>query len=146
MTKAFLKWWLAVVLQLAVIGVSVFYGYHNFVLENDSTFLSGLILLVWLVTTIFIGKYAFLQKTNYEVQWFSAETCMTIGMIGTVVGFLMMLSDSFAHIDVKNADAMRQVVAEMAVGLSVALLTTLNGLVASLFLKIQMIVVENSET
>jgi hypothetical protein len=146
MTKAFLKWWLAVVLQLAVMGVSVFYGYHNFVLENDSTFLSGLILLVWLVTTIFIGKYAYQRKENFEVQWFSAETCMTIGMIGTVVGFLMMLGDSFGHLDPKNTEQMRQVIAEMAIGLSVALLTTLNGLIASLFLKIQMIVVENSET
>lgn len=146
MTKTFLKWWLVVVLQLAVMGVSVFYGYDNFVLENDKTFLSELILVVWFVTTIFIGKYAYQRRDNFEIQWFSAETCMTIGMIGTVVGFLMMLGDSFGQLDPKNTEQMRQVIAEMAVGLSVALLTTLNGLIASVFLKIQMVVVENSET
>lgn len=146
MTKTFLKWWLAVVLQLAILGVSAFYEYHIFVLEHDTTFLSGLILLLWVVTSIFIGKYAYKKKTNFEVQWFTAEQCMTIGMIGTVVGFLMMLNDSFGHLDPRDTEAMRQVIADMAVGLSVALLTTLNGLVASMFLKIQIVVVENSET
>lgn len=146
MTKTFLKWWLVTVLQLAVLGVSVFYEYHLFVLENDTTYLSGLILLVYAMTTIFIGKQAYTKTDNFEIQWFSAETCMTIGMIGTVIGFLMMLGDSFGQLDPKDTDQMRQVIAEMAVGLSVALLTTLNGLVASLFLKIQMVAVENSET
>lgn len=145
MSKTFLKWWLVTAIQLTVIFVAMFYNYHNFVIENDTTYLSGLIVVVWIITTIFVGRNAVKNSSNFEVQWFSAETCMTIGMIGTVIGFLMMLGDSFGHIDPKNTEQMRQVIAEMAVGLSVALLTTLNGLIASMFLKIQMIVVENSE-
>lgn len=146
MTKKFLLWWLVLIIQLSVIAVSVFYDYHKFVLENDITYLSFLILMVWIVTTIYIGIRSRIPSYQYEIQWFSAEQCMTIGMIGTVIGFLLVLGGSFEHLDPGNTDQMREVITDMAIGLSVALLTTLNGLIASMFIKIQIVVVENDET
>ena len=64
---------------------------------------------------------------------------MTVGMIGTVIGFIVMLSSSFQEIDPSNVDTMRRVITELAIGMSTALLTTLCGLVASLFIKVNIV-------
>jgi hypothetical protein len=63
-------------------------------------------------------------------------------MIGTVTGFMLMLGSSFAEIDPGNIDSMRLVIIDMAAGMGTALLTTLVGLIASLFLKIQIVIQE----
>lgn len=142
MNKSFLKWWLLFCIQLLIAGIAVYYNYLNYVLEHDATYLSLVIIGLWAFTSFYLGWKVVKGKRDLETQWFSAESCMTIGMIGTVIGFLMMLGDSFAHIDVGNTDAMRDTISKMAVGLSTALITTLNGLIASLFLKGQMVLIE----
>jgi len=53
-----------------------------------------------------------------------------------------MLGSSFTEIDPSNIDSMKRVIIDMAAGMSTALLTTLCGLVASLFVKVQVIVQE----
>jgi biopolymer transport protein ExbB/TolQ len=65
-----------------------------------------------------------------------------VGMVGTVIGFMLMLGSSFAEIDPSNVDSMKRVITDMASGMSTALLTTLCGLVASLFVKVQVIIQE----
>jgi biopolymer transport protein ExbB/TolQ len=90
-----------------------------------------------------IGYITYKKQNNFDYTWFIAESAMTIGMIGTVIGFMLMLGSSFANIDPGNIDSMRKVIADMAVGMSTALLTTLTGLVVSLALKVQIIVSES---
>ena len=70
------------------------------------------------------------------------DSCMNIGMIGTVVGFIIMLSTSLDTIDPTNVDSMRVTISTMASGMAIALLTTLAGLVATLFLRLQMVIAE----
>jgi len=67
---------------------------------------------------------------------------MTVGMVGTVIGFMLMLGSSFAEIDPSNVDSMKRVITDMAAGMSTALLTTLCGLIGSLFVKVQVIIQE----
>ena len=144
MTKKRLLWWLTVCVQLLLIAVAGFYGFFNFVVENDVTHLSELIFVTWALTTIVIGLKLFRSYSDdYTKQWFFAEACMTVGMIGTVIGFLIMLSGAFGQLDPSNVTLMKQVIGEMATGLSTALITTLNGLIASLFVKLQIIIVED---
>ncbi len=71
-----------------------------------------------------------------EVGWFTSDLCLTIGMIGTVIGFIMMLS-GFATVDISNAKTIQDLVKALGVGMSTALYTTLVGLVCSICLKIQ---------
>ena len=66
-------------------------------------------------------------------------------MVGTVTGFMLMLGSSFTNIDPSNVDSMKQVITEMAAGMSTALLTTLCGLIASLFVKVQIVMQENED-
>tara|TARA_B100000900_G_scaffold6576_1_gene5567 strand:+ start:1479 stop:1919 length:441 start_codon:yes stop_codon:yes gene_type:complete len=142
MTKRFMYWWLVTVIQAILIGITVYYGSIEFLWNTDVTKLSFLTMALWAVTSVLIGVSCYLKKTNYDTPWFIAESCMTIGMIGTVIGFMLMLSGSFGNIDPSNIESMKQVIADMATGMSTALLTTLTGLIASLFIKIQIVVQE----
>jgi biopolymer transport protein ExbB/TolQ len=63
---------------------------------------------------------------------------LTLGMIGTVAGFIYMLSSSFSEMDPQNVVSMQGVLAKMSCGMSTALYTTAAGLVCSLLLKLQL--------
>jgi hypothetical protein len=136
-------WWLVVVIQAVLVGIAVNFSAISFIIENDITYLSFLIISLLAVGTVMIGYITYKKENNFEYTWFVAESAMTIGMIGTVIGFMLMLGSSFANIDPGNIDSMRKVIADMAVGMSTALLTTLTGLVVSLALKVQIIVSES---
>jgi len=73
-----------------------------------------------------------------EVGWFTAEMFLTIGMIGTVIGFIFMLSTSFTDISVANVVALKSALSKMSVGMGAALFTTAAGLICGLILRIQL--------
>ena len=58
-------------------------------------------------------------------------------MIGTVVGFILMLLGSFQNIDAGDTIALQKTLGQLASGMSTALFTTLVGLVSSILLKVQ---------
>ena len=68
---------------------------------------------------------------------------LTIGMTGTFIGLILMFGESFNSIDVTNPTSMKNVVTDVASGLSTALYTTLVGLVCSTLLKLQLINLED---
>lgn len=143
MDKRFMIWWLVVTIQAVLVGIAVHFSAINFIIENDITYLSFLIIALLVIGTLLIGYITYKKQDNFEYTWFIAESAMTIGMIGTVIGFMLMLGSSFANIDPGDVNSMRNVISDMAVGMSTALLTTLTGLVVSLALKVQIIVSES---
>jgi hypothetical protein len=68
---------------------------------------------------------------------------MSLGMIGTMLGFIMMLAQGLSNIDTSDVAALQAVIGAMAYGMSTALITTLAGLIASLFIKLQIIMQEH---
>ena len=75
---------------------------------------------------------------NSELDWFVADNLFTLGMIGTVLGFIFMLSTAFAGITVLNTIALQGALSKMSLGMSTALYTTAAGLICALILKIQL--------
>ena len=71
-----------------------------------------------------------------EVGWFTSDLCLTVGMMGTVIGFIMMLS-GFKDVDVSEVKTIQTLVKNLGSGMSTALYTTLSGLVCGSVLKIQ---------
>lgn len=67
---------------------------------------------------------------------FASDTLMKLGLIGTIVGFIMMLSP-IAGLDPADRGAVRSSMALMSDGMAVAMYTTLAGLVGSILVKIQ---------
>ena len=146
--KSVLKWWLIFCLIVLGIGTCFYFDVHKSLHESDITRLSYLIISIFLCTSIWIGtktyKVGILQdyEQKSDVGWFISESCLALGMVGTVTGFLIMLGTAFANVDVTNAVTLQQALSDMAIGMSTALWTTLVGLVCSLIIKVQMVNLE----
>ena len=148
----FLKWWL--ITTLMITGLFFAYQFNAFQImwEADTTKLSfGIIAILGFMTIwcgiktwnfclvyddCFEGDISAKFERLEEVGWFASDLCLTLGMIGTVFGFIMMLV-GFANLDVENIKSIQQMMTTMGAGMSTALYTTLVGLIASALLKIQ---------
>jgi hypothetical protein len=126
----------------------VYFNIHKELYAADVTRLSFLIISIFTCTSIWIGmktyRVGIQQDYNQQsdVGWFISESCLALGMVGTVTGFLIMLGTAFANVDVTNAVTLQQALSDMAVGMSTALWTTLVGLVCSLVIKVQLVNLE----
>jgi hypothetical protein len=67
---------------------------------------------------------------------FASDTLMKLGLLGTIVGFIIMLSP-IATLDAADKAAMKSSMGLMSAGMAVAMYTTLAGLVGSILVKIQ---------
>lgn len=146
--NAFMFWYLIICIQVVLLSISIYFNAHKLLWEHDQTKLSFGIVLLWFVGTILIGiwhtkKTATDIHINAKVGWYLAETCLALGMVGTVAGFLLMLGNAFEHIDVTNTQSLQTALSSMALGMSTALYTTLVGLIASIFLKSQLVNLEH---
>ncbi len=74
--------------------------------------------------------------------FFVADILLKLGIVGTVIGFIIMLS-SLSTIDEMNLSKMNNLLLSMSAGMKVALYTTLTGLIGSLLLSIQYNYLEN---
>jgi len=149
----FLKWWLffTIVIVAAIYAASM--GLVRTVWENDATKLSFLLFGILTFMSVWCGhktwkmskvvdseepKRGLVEHIEHltEVGWFTSDLCLTIGMVGTVVGFITMLS-GFTDLDVSKIDTVQALIKELGIGMSTSLYTTLAGLICSLLLKIQ---------
>jgi len=149
--KKLLKWWLIFCLTILGFGTLYHFEVHSLLYYADVTKLSFLIIIIFMFTSIWIGRKTYdLETTSVvddtiDVGWFVAESCLALGMVGTVTGFLYMLGTAFENIDVTNATTLQDALASMARGMSTALYTTLTGLIASLIIKVQLVNYEVNE-
>ena len=71
-----------------------------------------------------------------DTGFFVSDLLLKLGIIGTVIGFIIMLS-SLSAIDEMNLSKMNNLLLSMSTGMKVALYTTLTGLIGSILLSIQ---------
>ena len=146
--KSLLKWWLIFCLTLLGLCTCVYFNVHKDLYLADVTRLSFLIISIFICTSVWIGTktYKVGIQQDYDqkcdVGWFVSESCLALGMVGTVTGFLIMLGTAFENVDVTNAATLQQALSDMAIGMSTALWTTLVGLVSSLIIKVQLVNLE----
>ena len=146
--KSLLKWWLIFCITLLGLSVCVYFNIHKDLYAADVTRLSFFIISIFICTSVWIGSktYKVGIKEDYDqksdVGWFVSESCLALGMVGTVTGFLIMLGTAFENVDVSNAATLQQALSDMAIGMSTALWTTLVGLVSSLIIKVQLVNLE----
>ena len=149
--RKLLKWWLVFCLTLLGFGTLYYFNMHSQLYHADVTKLSFLIIVIFMFTSVWIGRKTYdLESTSViddkiDVGWFIAESCLALGMVGTVTGFLYMLGTAFENIDITDATTLQDALASMAKGMSTALYTTLTGLIASLIIKVQLVNYEVGE-
>jgi len=146
--QSLLTWYLIVCVQALIGCVAVFFDMHHKLWELDQTKLSFIIIAVWVFGTGYVGWLLkntdkTLIKNNTKIGWYLAETCLALGLLGTVAGFLLMLGNAFTDIDVSNTESLQKSLSEMALGMSTALYTTLVGIISSIFLKSQLVNLEH---
>lgn len=142
--KSIFYWWLFVCLNVLGLGVIGYYDGFRWLWVSDVTKLSYLILISYIFVTIYIGKLTFhrppehLLTRKVDLLWFYAQSCSDLGMLGTIVGFIYVLITAFSGLDFQNIEQAKEILKAIGLGMGTALVTTLVGLVANLFTKIQL--------
>ena len=143
----FFRWWLFICL----LSIGAYFGMHfdifSTIFDTDKTYLSSVILVLFTGSTLLTGYRTWLFNyrktyTDTKLGWFCGEIMFSLGMIGTLIGFVLVFGDALAHIDLENQANKVQIIADMGIGISTAIYTTLAGLVGSVLLWIQLINLE----
>lgn len=143
----FWKFWTTEVLLCVALYVSlVTMGGYHFILANDFTYISLINITILAATSLWVGlRITTGYKSGTDLQWFLADVTLSLGMVGTLFGFLMVLYSTFEGIDVSNQDSMREAIESLATGMGTALLTSLVGLVSSIIMKFQLVILEDDD-
>ena len=80
-------------------------------------------------------------KGSHDIGWFVADILLKLGLIGTIVGFILMLS-SVANTASLDVNTMQKVLTQMSAGMGTALFTTFAGLTGSIFLGLQYLLLD----
>ena len=73
---------------------------------------------------------------QHQFGWFAAATMIKLGLLGTVIGFIIMLS-SIGGLDSLDIEQVQLLMQNMTQGMMVALNTTVLGLIGSIILGVQ---------
>jgi hypothetical protein len=73
---------------------------------------------------------------GHQSGWFISDLLLRLGLIGTVIGFVLMLSSVY-ELQSDGVHALKQLMTSMGGGMQVALYTTLSGLGGSMLVSIQ---------
>ena len=113
-------------------------GYIQKVWEADVTYITTIITIIFMITSFRLSYKLYhndIKRGDIETGWFISEQVMALGMLGTVIGLVHMLSVNFEGLtDAQNS---LSTMGLMFSGLGVALYTNAAGLIASLILKFQ---------
>ncbi len=80
-----------------------------------------------------LEAYASRMRGEHEFGWFMIDLMLKVGFVGTLIGFIWMLS-SVSKQSVIDAASMQQILKDMSYGMSIALNTTLTSLVTATLL------------
>jgi hypothetical protein len=80
-------------------------------------------------------------KGPHELGWFIVDILLKLGLVGTIVGFILMLG-SIANTASLDVNTMQKVLRQMSSGMGTALFTTLAGLIGSILLGLQYLLLD----
>jgi flagellar motor component MotA len=136
--KPFYIWWITNL----IVASGVFWAWHSGIIakiwHDDVTMITSGLAVLYLVTTIMIGYIAYTKDfTNKIVDacWFLSEQMLALGMLGTVIGFIYLLTSGITSASVTDPTSLAALLANMSVGLGIALYTNATGILSSLITK-----------
>lgn len=154
---AMLRWWIMACAMMASLAFIQYKGLIAALWVADPTGLSFITLSVFFLLTAFIGVLThrlagsepgsqnFQENIRYlQACWYASELLMAFGMMGTLIGFMMMLGPGLAVLASAELAAAKTSIFGMAAGMSTAVTATLVGLITSQLAKLQLINIESS--
>ncbi len=82
-------------------------------------------------------------RGSHDIGWLLADLMFKLGILGTVVGFIIMLG-SVVEVDSLDIASLKTVLVRMSDGMRVALYTTFTGLVGGMLLALQYLLVDRA--
>lgn len=136
--KPFYIWW---VTNLAVASGVFWAWYHGIISKiwhDDVTMITTALAVLYVITTLLIGYVAYTKDFKSKIVdacWFLSEQMLALGMLGTVVGFIYLLTSGITSASVTDPASLAALLANMSVGLGIALYTNATGILSSLITK-----------
>jgi hypothetical protein len=149
--KALAYWWLFFWLQVLAYVAAGFFGVFQITWNVDISKISFLIIFIHAFATALVGRQIMKVRRGESIDidhgHFLANVCGKLGLLGTVVGFIFMISGSLTNLsDAELSTAgLRTLLGSLAVGIGTALWTTLWGLIAALLIEVQIHILERTE-
>jgi len=146
----FIRWFLVNAVFLTGVFFAETKGAISLMVENDVSHLTIVIIALYVVISVMVGRLCFLSdKINKgrekearrhlskraEVGWFVAEHFFTLGLLGTVFGLCVATSTSL-----NEGSEISDIVSGLKTGLNTAFYTTICGIVFSLPLQAQLMI------
>ena len=147
--KTFTKWFLL----NAVLFTAAFFaetkGAISLMVKGDISHLTIVIMTLYVIMSAFVGNLCYLadrikKDTKHESQrllkkadvgWFAAEHFFSLGLLGTVFGLCVATSTSL-----NEGTEVSDIVSGLKIGLNTAFYTTICGIVFSLPLQAQLMI------
>ena len=148
--NTFTKWFLV----NSVVATAAFFaetkGALSTMIKNDVSHLTIVIMILYVLLTAFVGKLCYLadkadkKKAKHdlselsrrsEIGWFAAEHFFSLGLLGTIIGLIIATGGSL-----DSALPLTEIVAGLKEGLNTAFYTTVCGIVFSLPLQGQLMI------
>jgi MotA/TolQ/ExbB proton channel family len=93
--------------------------------------------------TLLLGGLADALRRPHQLGAFASDALMKLGLLGTIVGFILMLAP-VAGLDVADHASVKGSMGLMSDGMAVAMYTTLTGLIGSILVQTQYYMLDNA--
>lgn len=137
--KSFYIWWIT---NLFVVS-GLFWAWHQGIVakiwHDDVTMITSLLLIMYFITTGIIGYVAYTKdyaNKLVDTAWFLSEQMLALGMLGTVIGFIYLLTSGVTSASITDPTSLATLLGNMSVGLGIALYTNATGIISSLVTKL----------
>lgn len=151
----FTRWFLLNAVVLTMVFLVEQKGLVSLIIKNDLSHISILIMMLYVIVSGYVGKLCYLADNaggdrvkdvderdkllrRADVGWFAAEHFFSLGLLGTVLGLTIATQTSL-----QDTTTVSEVVAGLKTGLNTAFYTTICGIVSSIPLQIQLMILKN---
>jgi hypothetical protein len=133
--KQFYIWWITNL----IVASGIFWAWQSDMIQKiwqkDVTMITTLLSVLYVFTTCLVGYIAYTKDFKNKIVdacWFISEQMLALGMLGTVIGFIYLLSSGISSASVTDTNSLSLLLANMSVGLGIALYTNAVGIISCL--------------
>jgi hypothetical protein len=137
-SKQFYIWWITNLFVASGVFWAWQQGLVAKIWHDDVTMITTILFGMYVFTTALIGYVAYTKDFGsklIDACWFLSEQMLALGMLGTVIGFIYLLSSGITSASVADPTSLATLLANMSVGLGIALYTNAVGIIASFVTK-----------
>lgn len=137
--KSFYIWWITNLFVVSGLFWAWYQGIVAKIWHDDITMITSMLLALYFITTGIIGYVAYTKdyaNKLVDTAWFLSEQMLALGMLGTVIGFIYLLTSGVTSASVTDPASLATLLGNMSVGLGIALYTNATGIISSLVTKL----------